>query len=33
MHANHHKRATLFNPARMEPSLPITTPPGEQLSK
>jgi len=23
MHANHHKRANLFNPARMKPSLPI----------
>jgi fatty acid desaturase len=26
MHANHHKRANLFNPARMEPSLPIEVP-------
>ena len=24
MHANHHKRANLFNPAKLEPSLPIT---------
>lgn len=27
-HANHHKRAGLFNPGKMEPSLPITPPPG-----
>jgi stearoyl-CoA desaturase (delta-9 desaturase) len=27
MHANHHKRANMFNPARMVPSLPITPPP------
>ena len=26
MHANHHKRAGMFNPARMQPSLPITEP-------
>ena len=26
MHANHHKRAGMFNPARMQPSLPITKP-------
>lgn len=26
MHANHHKRANLFNPAKMQPSLPITRP-------
>jgi stearoyl-CoA desaturase (delta-9 desaturase) len=26
MHANHHKRAGLFNPARMQPSLPVTKP-------
>lgn len=26
MHANHHKRAGMFNPGRMTPSLPITTP-------
>ncbi|MRG96028.1 fatty acid desaturase [Polyangium spumosum] len=28
MHANHHKRAGMFNPAKMQPSLPITPPPG-----
>lgn len=27
MHANHHKRTNLFNPARMKGSLPITPPP------
>src|SRR6185436_17761420 len=27
MHANHHKRANLFNPARLAPSLPIEPPP------
>lgn len=27
MHANHHKRANLFNPAKMQPSLPILPPP------
>jgi stearoyl-CoA desaturase (delta-9 desaturase) len=27
MHANHHKRANLFNPATMVPSLPIAPPP------
>jgi stearoyl-CoA desaturase (delta-9 desaturase) len=27
MHANHHKRANMFNPAKMTPSLPITPPP------
>jgi fatty acid desaturase len=26
MHANHHKRANLFNPAKMSPSLPVETP-------
>jgi stearoyl-CoA desaturase (delta-9 desaturase) len=26
MHANHHKRAGMFNPARLEPSLPVTRP-------
>jgi len=26
MHANHHKRANMFNPAKMKDSLPITTP-------
>ena len=26
MHANHHKRANLFNPAKMQNSLPITAP-------
>src|SRR5262249_39064148 len=26
MHANHHTRTNIFNPARMTPSLPITTP-------
>lgn len=26
MHANHHKRANLFNPAKMENSLPLTVP-------
>jgi stearoyl-CoA desaturase (delta-9 desaturase) len=26
MHANHHKRVGLFNPAKMQPSLPITEP-------
>lgn len=26
MHANHHKRANLFNPSKMIPSLPIETP-------
>jgi fatty acid desaturase len=26
MHANHHKRANIFNPAKMKDSLPITTP-------
>ncbi|XXY49287.1 fatty acid desaturase [Sorangium sp. So ce269] len=26
MHANHHKRAGLFNPAKLEPGLPITRP-------
>lgn len=26
MHANHHKRAGMFNPARMQPSLPIEKP-------
>jgi stearoyl-CoA desaturase (delta-9 desaturase) len=33
MHANHHKRANLFNPAKMVPSLPITPPPGKQPAK
>ncbi|MDI1474991.1 fatty acid desaturase [Polyangium sp. y55x31] len=28
MHANHHKRAGMFNPAKLQPSLPITPPPG-----
>jgi stearoyl-CoA desaturase (delta-9 desaturase) len=28
MHANHHKRSNLFNPARMKNSLPITPPLG-----
>jgi hypothetical protein len=28
MHANHHKRTNIFNPAKMKPSLPITPPPG-----
>lgn len=28
MHANHHKRAGLFNPAKMKDSLPIEPPPG-----
>jgi stearoyl-CoA desaturase (delta-9 desaturase) len=27
-HANHHKRANLFNPGKMKDSLPITPPPG-----
>jgi hypothetical protein len=27
MHANHHKRANLFNPAKMKDSLPVTMPP------
>ena len=27
MHANHHKRANMFNPAKMTPSLPITPKP------
>lgn len=26
MHANHHKRANLFNPAKMSPSLPVEAP-------
>lgn len=30
MHANHHKRANLFNPGRMEPSLPVEVPPGHR---
>jgi stearoyl-CoA desaturase (delta-9 desaturase) len=30
MHANHHKRANMFNPAKMTPSLPITPPPGRR---
>lgn len=29
MHANHHKRANIFNPAKMTPSLPITPPPSK----
>jgi fatty acid desaturase len=33
MHANHHKRANLFNPAKMEQSLPITPPPGKRLTE
>ena len=28
MHANHHKRAGMFNPGRLQPSLPITKPAG-----
>ncbi|WP_437971417.1 fatty acid desaturase [Sorangium sp. So ce260] len=28
MHANHHKRAGMFNPAKLEPGLPITRPGG-----
>ncbi|WP_437603284.1 fatty acid desaturase [Sorangium sp. So ce590] len=28
MHANHHKRAGMFNPAKLEPGLPITKPGG-----
>jgi fatty acid desaturase len=28
MHANHHKRANMFNPAKMKDSLPITPPGG-----
>ena len=27
-HANHHKRANLFNPGKMKDSLPNTPPPG-----
>lgn len=32
MHANHHKRANLFNPGRMEPSLPVEAPPGRRTA-
>lgn len=32
MHANHHKRANMFNPAKMSPSLPITVP-GERAER
>jgi fatty acid desaturase len=31
MHANHHKKANLFNPAKMSPSLPIEAPPSRPL--
>jgi stearoyl-CoA desaturase (delta-9 desaturase) len=32
MHANHHKRTNIFNPAKMKPSLPIEPPPRRRVA-